>query len=41
MDIKQKIIDKMNEGQEVDVPKYTWETIPDSLKRFWINYYKI
>jgi hypothetical protein len=41
MDIKQKIIDKMNQGQEVDVPLYTWETIPQSLKRFWIKYYKI
>jgi len=39
--MKQKIIDKLNEGQESDVPKYTWNTIPESLKRFWINYYKI
>ena len=41
MDIKQKIIDKLNQGQELDVPLYTWETIPESLKRFWINFYKI
>ena len=41
MDIKIKIIDKLNEGQESDVPLYTWKTIPQSLKRFWINYYKI
>ena len=41
MDIKQKIIDKINQGQESDVPLYTWNTIPQSLKMFWINYYKI
>jgi hypothetical protein len=39
--MKQKIIDKLNEGQESDVTKYTWEPIPESLKLFWINYYKI
>ena len=41
MDIKQKIIDKLNQGQESDVPLYTWETIPQSLKSFWLNYYKL
>lgn len=38
--MKQKIIDKLNKGQEIDVSLYTWETIPQSLKRFWLNYYK-
>jgi hypothetical protein len=33
--MKQKIINKMNEGQEEDVPLYTWETIPNNLKQFW------
>lgn len=35
--LKEKIISKVNEGQESDVPPYIWETIPDSIKRFWIN----
>ena len=39
-EIKKRIIDKMNEGQEQDVPLYTWETIPKSLKQFWINQIK-
>lgn len=34
-----KIINKMNEGQEEDVPKYTWETIPKSSKKFWNDYF--
>ncbi len=34
---KQLIIDKMNEGQELDVPLYTWKTIPYSFKHFWYN----
>lgn len=38
--MKKKIIDKLNKGQEIDVSLYTWETIPQSLKRFWLNYYK-
>ena len=41
MDIKIKIIDKINQGQELDVPLFTWDNIPDSLKRFWLNYYKL
>jgi hypothetical protein len=38
--MKQKIIDKLNEGQEQDVPLYTWETIPNSLKKFWSKQFK-
>jgi len=38
--MKQQIIDKMNDGQEKDVPLYTWETIPDSLKQFWTEQFK-
>ena len=34
---KRIIINKMNEGQEEDVPLYTWKTIPESLKQFWIK----
>lgn len=33
--IKNKIIDKIKENQEQDVKKYTWDTIPESLKIFW------
>ena len=36
--IQQKVIDKVNEGQEADVVPYTWETIPLSLRRFWLQY---
>lgn len=35
-----KIINKMNEGQEEDVPKYTWETIPKSSKKLWEEHFK-
>ena len=38
--IKERIIDKVNESQEEDVPLYTWETIPESLKQFWYNQLK-
>jgi len=37
--MKEKIIDKLNKGQETDVPLYTWKTIPKSLKSFWQKYY--
>ena len=36
--IQQQIIDKVNENQESDVVPYTWETIPLSLRRFWLQY---
>ena len=39
MDIKKRIIDKINEGQEPDVKLYRWETISDSLKFFWSDYF--
>jgi len=38
--IQQKIIDKVNENQEPDVELYTWETIPLSLRKFWVNYFR-
>ena len=38
--MKNRIINKMNEGQESDVPLYTWKTIPNSLKEFWFNQLK-
>jgi hypothetical protein len=31
----------MNEGQESDVPLYTWSTIPKGLRIFWHNYFLI
>lgn len=37
--MKKKIISKMNEGQEKDVPQYTWNTIPEVLKEFWTNHF--
>jgi hypothetical protein len=39
--MKQKIINKMNEGQESDVPLYTWSTIPKGLRIFWHKYFLI
>jgi len=36
-EMKEKIVSKVNEGQEKDVAPYTWETIPDSIKQFWFN----
>lgn len=37
--MKDIIINKMNEGLDIDVPLYTWNTIPDSLKNFWHEYF--
>lgn len=39
MNRKQQIINKLNENQEPDAHKYTWKTIPLSLKKFWMNYF--
>tara|TARA_R110000782_G_scaffold52110_1_gene111919 strand:- start:156 stop:290 length:135 start_codon:yes stop_codon:yes gene_type:complete len=36
---KNRIIKKMNEGQESDVTPYVWKSIPDSLKYFWNEYF--
>lgn len=36
--IQIKIVEIVNSGQEVDVVPYTWETIPLSLRRFWLQY---
>ena len=38
--IQKLIIDKVNENQEIDVDPYTWENIPHTLKRFWVNYFQ-
>lgn len=35
--MEKRIIDKANEGQDADVKPYPWETIPTSLKQFWIK----
>lgn len=40
MTIQQQIIDKMNEGREIDSHFFTWDTIPKSLKTFWANYFQ-
>ena len=38
--MRNKILNKVNEGQEADVIPYTWKTIPETLKQFWHNYYE-
>jgi hypothetical protein len=40
MTIQDKIINKMNEGQEPDTILYNWENISDSLKNFWFKYFE-
>lgn len=40
MKYKDKIINKMNEGQEPDTVLYNWENISDGLKNFWFNYFE-
>ena len=40
MTIEDKIINKMNEGQEPDTVLYNWENISDSLKNFLFNYFE-
>lgn len=39
MQNKIRIIDKVNEGQESDVIPFTWDTISDTLKSFWDEYF--
>jgi hypothetical protein len=36
--IQIKIVEIVNQNQEADVVPYTWETIPLSLRRFWLQY---
>jgi len=38
--IQYKIIDKVNENQEEDVELYAWDTIPNSLRHFWANWFQ-
>jgi hypothetical protein len=40
IEYKNKIINKMNEGQEPDTVLYNWDNISDSLKNFWYDYFK-
>lgn len=40
MNIRQQILNKMNENQEADVRPYSWVTTPLSLRRFWANYFR-
>ena len=35
----QRILDKINEGQEKDVALYTWDTLPPALNEFWSKYF--
>jgi hypothetical protein len=39
--MKEKVLNKINQGQESDVKPYTWETAPESLKDFWFKYLQI
>jgi hypothetical protein len=38
---QQKIVDKVNENQELDAQLYTWATIPKTLRLFWIDYFNL
>lgn len=38
--LKQKIVDKVNHGQEKDVVPYTWDTLSPGTRAFWIEYFK-
>jgi len=37
---RQQVIAKMNQNQEADAHKFTWNTTPKSLQIFWLNYFK-
>jgi hypothetical protein len=39
--MKEKILNKINEGQEADVALYTWDIAPESLKDFWFKHLQI
>lgn len=39
-ELHQRIVNKVNEGQEPDVVPYTYETIPNSIKWFWIRVFR-
>lgn len=39
MTIQQQVIDKLNQGQEIDAHKYSWNSIPLSLRKFWCRYF--
>lgn len=38
--LQQQVIKKMNENQETDAHKYSWRTIPKSLRIFWMDYFR-
>lgn len=40
MNMLDKILEKINEGQEPDVKPYTAEDISPALAKFWIEYFK-
>lgn len=37
---RQQVINKMNENQERDAHVYSWRSIPNSLKIFWLDYFR-
>lgn len=37
---KQQVIAKMNQNKEEGGHIYSWNTIPNSLKKFWIEYFE-
>ena len=38
--IRQKVVAKMNEGQEPDTKPFTWGNTPISLRIFWMRYFR-
>ena len=41
MTLQEKIVNKINEGQEKDVKAYTFKDISPSLWSFWTEYFLI
>jgi len=40
MSIENRILEKLNEGREIDATPFTWDNTPMSLKTFWFNLLK-
>ena len=38
--IRQKVVAKMNEGQEPDTKPFTLGSVPISLRIFWMRYFR-
>lgn len=40
MNHRQLVINKMNEDLDADIKPFVWTTIPLTLRRFWLSYFK-